>query len=373
MPGACRILILSATFGGGHWSAATAVKRYYETHYPGQIEVLLIDFFEEFAPNLNVLARFAYQQSVQFFPVAYGTFFELSNKLPSNPVVHELGVMGMARASAFIDEWRPDAVVSTFPVAGGVVADIKSARPLVSATVITDYGVHRTWLHPATDLYFVACKEVREDLVVRGIPWDRVVVSGIPIGEGFGAGGDRSACRAHFELADRYTVLFTPVGGSSSDAAALAAQVADAGIQVAAVTGRNERLRRRLEGAADTRPLLRVFGFVDEMPRMMRAADVLVGKAGGLTVSESLAERLPLLIFNPVPGQEVYNVDFLVNYGAGMWCRDEDDVVEKVRFLATHPGRLAQMAENAAALGKPAAGRAVCERVLAAVRAGGED
>ena len=94
---------------------------------------------------------------------------------------------------------------------------------------------------------------------------------------------------------------------------------------------------------------------------------MLVGKAGGLTVSESLAMGLPLIMYNPIPGQEIYNVDFLVNYGAGLYARDEDDVVEKVRFLSTHPRRLAQMAENADMLGKPAAARAVCERVLAAV------
>lgn len=370
MTASCRILILSATFGGGHWSAANALKEYYAAHYSDEVEVHVIDFFEEFVPSLNVLARFAYQQSVQFFPVAYGTFFELSNKLPTNPVVHELRIMGMARASSFIAQWRPDAVISTFPVAGGVVADIKAGRPLVSATVITDFGAHRTWLHPATDLYFVACDEVREDLIIRGIPWDRVAVSGIPIREGFSQDVGRTECLEGFGLADRYTVLLAPAGGSASDAAALASDIADAGIQVAAFSGRSERLRRRLDMAAQRRTLLKVFGFIEEMPRMMRAADVLVGKAGGLTVSEALAKRLPLLIFNPVPGQEVYNVDFLVNYGAGLWCRDEEDVVEKVRFLATHPERLDQMSENAGALGKPAAARAVCERVLASVRAG---
>ncbi len=88
---------------------------------------------------------------------------------------------------------------------------------------------------------------------------------------------------------------------------------------------------------------------------MMRAADVLVGKAGGLTVSEALAVGLPLIIYNPVPGQELYNVDFLVNFGAGLLSRDEDDVVEKVRFLSTHPERLKQMTDDAAMLGKPGA------------------
>jgi len=363
-----RVLIFSASFGGGHRSAAESLKRYYESHYPDETVVQIVDFFEEYVPSLNVLAKFAYQQSVQFFPAAYGTFFELSNKLPTNPVVHELKLMGMARAQAAIDEFHPDAVISTFPVAGGVVAEIKKDRPLVSATVITDFGAHRSWVHPATDIYFVACKEVREDLVVRGIPWDRVVVSGIPIHERFSDEVDRALCRSEFGLADRFTVLLTSIAGTPGDVKDLTRELLALGVQVAAVAGRSERLRKRLGSLEKESDLLTVFGFVEDMHRMMRAADVLVGKAGGLTVSESLAMRLPLIIYNPVPGQEIYNVDFIVNYGAGLLARDEEDVVEKVRFLAGHPDRLAQMKENAGQIGRPAAAQAICERVLAALR-----
>ncbi|MBU4556008.1 MAG: glycosyltransferase [Actinobacteria bacterium] len=363
-----RILVFSASFGGGHSSAAEAVRRYYEAHYPDTVEVRVLDFFDEFVPSLNVLAKFAYQQSVQFFPAAYGTFFELSNKLPTNPVVHELRLMGMARSAAFLDEFHPDAVISTFPVAGGVVADIKANRPLVSATVVTDFGAHRTWLHPATDIYFVACKEVREDLVVRGIPWDRIMVSGIPIHERFSETVDRAECRKELGLADRFTVLLTSIAGTPGDVKDLTRQLVSMGVQVAAVTGKSERLRRRLEPLAAESDLVKVFGYVDDMHKMMTSCDVLVGKAGGLTVSEALAMRLPLIIYNPVPGQEIYNVDFLVNYGAGLLARDEEDVVEKVRFLSTHPERLEQMSANARILGTPGAAQTVCERVLAALR-----
>jgi len=363
-----RVLVFSASFGGGHRSAAEAIERYYHAHYPDQVDVQVVDFFEEFVPSLNVLAKFAYQQSVQFFPALYGTFYDLSNKMPTNPVVHELRIMGMARAAAFLDEYKPDAVISTFPVAGGVVADIKSNRPLVSATVITDFGAHRTWLHPAMDIYFVACKEVREDLVVRGVPWDRVVVSGIPIHERFSSKLDRQASRGEMGLADRFTVMLTPIAATPGDTKDLVRQLLDVGVQVAAVTGRSERLRKRLSSLASASEMIKVFGFVDEMDKMMNSADVLVGKAGGLTVSEALAMQLPLIIYNPVPGQEIYNVDFIVNYGAGLPARDEEDVVEKVRFLSTHAERLAQLSANAGALGKPSAAQSVCERVVTALR-----
>lgn len=362
-----RVLLFSASFGGGHRSAAEAMLRYYRAHYPDEVEVRVVDFFEEFLPGVNVLAKFAYQQSVQFFPALYGTFFELSNQLPTNPVVHELGIMGFQRATGYIDDFRPDAVISTFPVAGGVVSDIKQERPLVAATVVTDYGVHRTWLHPSTDLYFVACKEVREDLVVRGIPWDRVAVSGIPVHEKFSEQLERTECRKALGLSDRFTVLLTSAAGLTSDLRDIAAELAAAGVQVAAATGHNTRLKRRLETLAKKTELVHVFGHTPEMHRMMRAADVLVGKSGGLTVSESLAMGLPLIIYNPVPGQELYNVDFMVNSGAGLLSRDEEDVVEKVKYLSTHPDRLEQMAGNARILGKPAAAQTVCERVLASI------
>lgn len=363
-----RILIFSASFGGGHRSAAEALLRYYRAHYPDDVEVRIVDFFEEFMPSVNVLAKFAYQQSVAFFPDLYGTFFEVSNTLPTNPVVHELRVSGFRRATNYIDEFRPDAVISTFPVAGGVVSDIKLERPMVVGTVITDYGVHRTWLHPATDLYFVASREVREDLVVRGISWDRVAVSGIPVHEKFSEPLDRGECRRVLGLSERFTVLLTSAAGLTSDVRDIAAELSSGGVQVAAATGHNARLKRRLDTLSKRAEHVRVYGHTPDMHRMMRAADVLVGKAGGLTVSEALAVGLPLIIYNPVPGQEIYNVDFLVNSGAGLLSRDEEDVVEKVRFLSSHPERLSQMADNARLLGKPAAAQTVCERVLAAIR-----
>lgn len=363
-----RILIFSASFGGGHRSTSEALLRYFRAHHHDTVEVRVVDFFEEFMPSVNVLAKFAYNQSVQFFPPLYGNFFEVSNKLPTNPVIHELRTMGFARAADYIDEFHPDAVISTYPVAGGVVSDIKANRRMVAATVITDFGVHRSWLHPSTDLYFVSCAEVREDLVVRGIPWDRVVVSGIPVAEKFAETFERTALRRELGLNDRFTALVTSAAGLPGDVRDIVAQLAASGIQIAAVTGNNSRLKRRLDTLAKKTPLVNVYGFRSDMHRMMRAADVLVGKAGGLTVSEALAVGLPLIMYNPIPGQEIYNVDFLVNYGAGMLSRDEDDVSEKVRFLSTHPARLKQMAENAGTLGKPGAVQSVCERVLAAVR-----
>lgn len=362
-----RILIFTASFGGGHRSAAEALRQYVVAHHRGEVEVRVIDFFKQFAPGINLFTKFAYDQSTQYFPELYGTFFDLTNKMPKNPIVEELVNVGYSQATAFIDSYEPDAVISTYPIAGGVVSDMKETRPMVSARVITDYGVHREWLHPDTDLFFVASREVAEEITARGVPWDRIVVSGIPIREIFCHRVPKAEAREALELEDRFTVLLTVVAGSPGELKALARGLVDAGLQVVAATGHRSRYHRRLLTLAKKKPLLHPMGAVKEMNVLMSASDVLVGKPGGLTSSEALAMGMPLIMFNPIPGQEMYNIDFLVNYGAGLWARDEDDVVEKVAFLSSHARRLAQIAENAEMIGKPNAARAISERVLGAI------
>jgi processive 1,2-diacylglycerol beta-glucosyltransferase len=364
LPAKRRILVLYASFGGGHRSAANAVVQYLNAHYRRSVEVTCLDFFKEFAPALDVLGRFTYTQSVQYVPELYGTFFDISNKMPRNPMVHELAQAGYGKAEAFIEAWLPDAVIATYPAAGQVFSDVKETRDLFTAAVVTDYGGYQQWMQPGIDLFFVACREAGEDLAARGVPWEDIVVSGIPIHERFRTKPDRAECREEFGLDDRFTVLLTAAAGMTADLRKLTGDLVDAGIQVAAATGDHKRLRRALLSVQKKHPGAHILGNVKEMNRIMAASDILVGKAGGLTVSEALAVGLPLVLHNPIPGQEMYNVDFLVNYGAGLFARDEDDVVEKVRFLSRHPTRLRQMADNARLVGKPDAARAVCERVL---------
>jgi processive 1,2-diacylglycerol beta-glucosyltransferase len=368
LPRTRRVLIFSASFGAGHRSAASALNDHFERHYSEEVEPRVIDFFEEFAPRLNTIAKFAYEQSTMLFPDLYGTFFDLTNRMPQQQNARELVQVGYTAAEKYVSIFRPAAIVSVYPIAGGMAAEMKRSHDFFTATAVTDFGAHQQWVHPATDLYFGACDEVKEDLVTRGIPEDRVIVSGIPVHERFGVEVDRSQARKELGLEDRYTVLLTAAAGSSSEVKGLAKRISELGVQVVAVGGRHERLHKKLLAIAPETPGLRVYGFVEDMNVLMRACDLMVGKAGGLTVSEALAVGLPMVIFNAYPGQEMFNVDFIVNYGAGFAAHDEDDVVDKVRFLGRHPERLDQLAANARRLGRPEASKTVCDTVLAALR-----
>jgi processive 1,2-diacylglycerol beta-glucosyltransferase len=293
---------------------------------------------------------------------------DLTTRMPQNPVVHELMATGFANAEAYVKAFKPDAVISTHPVPGGVVTEFKRSLGLLAATVVTDYSARRLWLHPDTDLYFVATKELRDEIVVRGIPYDRVVVSGNPIDESFAAPGTSETARASLGLADRFTVLLAPTGGPADGMRSLARALAGAGIQVVAVAGRDERSQQALQRLGEKHPLLHAFGPATEMSALMRAADLVVGGSGGPTCSQAFALGAPVIVYDPGPGQETHDAGFVVMWGAGLEAGTEEGVVEIVRFLSTHPERLSQLASNAAELGRPSAARAVCERVLAGLR-----
>ena len=363
-----HITIFSGSFGGGSAAAARAMEAYFAERHARSIDVTVVDFLEEFLPPLGVLAKFAYQQPEEFFPSFVGRYEELLASDVENPVVAELRRTGLGAVEEYFDTHAPDAVVSTFPLAGGAVAEVAQGSGLHCATTVLDYDPRRGWFDPVGGTYFVAGREARERLAVRGLPWEQTIESGIPIDPSFGERIEPAGARRELGLVDRFTVLLMANAGSPGDVADVASRLASAGVQVAAVTGHNERMRERLEKEATQSPLLRVFGFVKGMHTMMAASDIAVCRVGGLVIAEAVASGLPVVVYGSVPGQKVDDADFLVAYGVVLPTRDNGDVVEKVKFLSTHDARLAQMSESARRLGKPDAVQTVCERVLAALR-----
>jgi processive 1,2-diacylglycerol beta-glucosyltransferase len=360
-----RILVLSASFGGGHTAVSRAIKEYLRGHHAVSVDI--VDLLERFSPNLNVLAKFAYQQPDEFFPAFAGTFDELKGELPENPAVAEARTSLLPALTEYLGTEQPDAVIATYPFAAGLATEAAEGACPCSALVPT-YDGRRLWLHPGVEIFFVPSRTVREQLTVAGVAWDRIVESGIPVREQFAERTERSDARAALGLADKFTVLLRVDHGTPLEAWEAAHALADLGVQVAALAGDNKRILERLEKESEAVATVRPFGRVDAVAELMAACDVFVSRPAGLMLPEACAAGLPMVLRAPIPGQEVSNVDFLVNYGAALLARDTQDVVERVRFLSTHHRRMEQMAESARIAGKPAATQTVCERVLAAVR-----
>ncbi len=316
-------------------------------------------------PAMNVLARFAYQQTPAFF---HGVTGRISDPRPDDErgaLFEDLQARGVRSLNDLLSSIDPVAVVSTCPIGAAAAAEVLAGQGPMLALAVTDHSARFLWLHPDIGLYFVPSRDVRDELVVKGVPYDRIVMTGVPVVERAVPDGGRSVCRAELGLQDRFTVAVAGQGAISEEGDAIALLVRS-GLQVVALVAENPRARDRARRSAASFPGQVVF--VDELHRYgvaMCAADVVVCAAGSPRVSEALVRGLPLVVYGPVPGRERDNVDFLVNMGAALPARDEADIAERCRFLATHPERLGHLAAASSSLARSGAADAIVDRVLA--------
>ena len=275
----------------------------------------------------------------------------------------------------YLQRYQPDVAICTHFLPSGIISSLKGEGKVkvLNTVVVTDFDVHAMWLCRHVEQYFVALEETKVHLRALGVPESLVTVSGIPIDPVFTEPKDKRAMRRKHGLdQDRFTILVSaggfgvgPVGHLMQALARLSHPA-----QVVAVCGRNEALKAELtEGgkklAKQSAVSFTLVGFTTEMDELMTAADLFVGKPGGLTTSEVLAKGLPMVVINPIPGQEERNSDHLLEQGAAIRCNNLPALAYKIDTLIDTPGKLAQMSENARAMGKPEAASLVVDRLVA--------
>jgi processive 1,2-diacylglycerol beta-glucosyltransferase len=234
------------------------------------------------------------------------------------------------------------------------------------------------WLTRHVDRYFVALDETRAHLERLGVPPAALTLSGIPIDSVFAEPKDPRAMREKHELAPDVTTILVSAGGFGvGPVEALVHMLLELRhpVQLVVICRRSEPLRRRLDELAVARPrgvtpALHVVGYTTEMDEYMAAADVLVGKPGGLTSSEALARGLAVVIVRPIPGQEERNADHLLEAGAAIRCNNLPVLAYKIDRLLADPGRLAAMRANSRRLARPNAARDIAMTLLDPQRTG---
>ncbi len=316
------ILILTTDAGGGHRSVANALAAGFAEAGGSGCHVEVVDYLARYAPfplsHTHELYGFLMR-----FPVLYDAFFDATNTrrgrvmdTPAAALFMEVGIRRMLR------DYSPDVIVATHPMASPALSGILHQRreTLPYYTVVTDYGaLHTWWAFPFGELWFAPSEETAGELIRSGVSRRRVRVSGYPVNPRFEqpAPPKEELRRALGLEPQRFTALLVAgaegVGPVEEIVAALAGSPAP--WQLIVVCGRNEPLRSRLETRAWSIPL-RIEGYVEDMPARMHAADVLLTKAGGCTLSEGLACGLPMLMINVLPGQEEGNAAHFSRLGA---------------------------------------------------------
>ena len=227
---------------------------------------------------------------------------------------------------------------------------------------VTDFDVHALWVHPHVDRYCVANEEVAFRLADRGVPRERITVTGIPVMPQFSAPLDRADLRgrARHSTPEKFTVLMMAGGAGVGGLDKLAERVLRLPdtLQLVALAGRNAELLQRLQALAKQHPgKLFPLGFTTTVERVMTAADLVVTKPGGLSVSECLAKQRPMLLVSPIPGQEERNADYLLESGAAIKAVDGATLVFKLASLLGRAGA-PRGHERGGGAHRPAAARA---------------
>jgi processive 1,2-diacylglycerol beta-glucosyltransferase len=358
--------ILSCNYGGGHKRAGEAIAAEWEARTGGRAEI--IDYFAKFVhPVFDAVTKFSYIQSVRRAPVMYGMFYRLTGDIrPDSLVQRAINRMGMERLDRYLATERPDVVCCVHCTPAGTMSDLKIAgrTSVPCLTVITDYVTHSQWIHPNVDRYCVPNAGVRDGLIERGVRPETIVVSGLPIERKFSRPLDRSALFAKFGLAPDVPVVLVMAGayamlGGVGDVVRVLAQFPRP-VQALVVCGYDRRLEDQVRSRTAHSPhRFQVFGYVDNVEELMTVSDLLVTKAGGVTVSEALAKRLPMLIYRPIPGQEEGNTQFLLDHGAALAPKHPEDLRAALEALLAHPERLAAMRQAVTGLARPDAAQVV--------------
>ncbi|TDE87442.1 glycosyltransferase [Deinococcus sp. S9] len=360
-----RALILSASFGSGHHQANDALDRALRA-----AGVNLRARHADFIAYLNAFERAVtvgtYAAWLRYAPGMYKAFYEWTDQETEPRALTGtfswLGLRGMLRDLRAV---RPEVVVSSFPtpVALAHTARQRLGADFLNALVVTDYRVHHHWARPEAELLMVANEEAREQMARWRIPDANVAVTGIPIAPAYRAliGADRTALREKHGLKPDEPLILVSGGGTGTYRALnrVLNELANLGrrVQVLVLAGAQGRGVTRVGGAT-----IHALGFTTAFPELLAASDLVVGKAGGLTVAEATALGVPLVIFEPIPGQEEHNADYLLRHGAGLWARELTDVRPAV-LRALDPDEHARLSAHARAISVPDA----ADRVAAAL------
>jgi processive 1,2-diacylglycerol beta-glucosyltransferase len=327
--------------------------------------VLTADFMEIVSPLSSRITHSISVHWVRTWPASYGLVYHASRDAGAQSwSARWLSAFGLASARRFVSEARPDVVVSLHPVPTTVLGRIRAqgalAMPL--STIITDHAVHNRWYHPGVDRYFAPDESVAQSMVDRGVPAARIVVSGIPVRSSFGKTQSGDEARERLGLNPGVFTVLVMVGAFGMMQGAM--QVVEAlatlpRVQTIVLAGHDGILAARLTHRWRDAGTVRVLNFTDDVATLMAAADLLVTKAGGVTVSEALAVGLPMIIYKPIPGQEAENTQYLLRNDAATTVQDPGALQAQVSRCMREPACVMRMRSRAMALGRPGAATAV--------------
>ncbi len=371
-----NILIFYASYGGGHLNAAKSIYEHI-TKMDISTNLEMIDCMKYVNKTVEKLSTSAYTNMAKKAPWVWGKIYNDSQKGPIAHLSTRANKIMAIKLLKLLREKKPDLIISTHPFSSQMCSYLKRKGKITAkiATIMTDFAPHDQWLvgKDYTDYYFVANEKMKDYLISKNIAKENVFVTGIPLSERFLQKYDRKEVLKIFDLKDcKKNILFFG-GGEFGLGKSRTFEIFDdiikctENMQIIAIAGKNEKMKDKFIAIVQNNNAMervKVLSFTDKVPELMSISDLVVTKPGGMTTSESLASNLPMLIINPIPGQEEENAEFLESHGVGIWIKKDDDVIKVVSDLLSDASKLSEMKVNANLLGHPNSTRDICEILL---------
>lgn len=340
--GAKKILIFSAAFGEGHNAAARGLRDGLLQFANGEVDVRIVDLFEVYG-RVYSIARRAYLAMIHQAPWLWEKIYK---RLDTGSLQTQLSGFGKMRSrlAKLLEEEKPDAVVSTYPIYGHLLRVIYSEgkqRPFSLTTIITDsLTVNSAWYRCASDCFIVANEDTARVLRAAEVPDEKIRVLGFPVNPWFAA---HPIERKIPSAQTKCRVLYMIHSSSQTACELVRALLALPEISLTVTVGKNESLQKKIEMViSETDCTAEVYGWTDQLPKLLADSHLLISKAGGATVQEAIAARVPMIVNQVVPGQEAGNVQLLLDNECGALAETMEAIVETVRGAIADDAQLWQ-------------------------------
>jgi 1,2-diacylglycerol 3-beta-galactosyltransferase len=373
-----RALLLISDTGGGHRSAANAIVAALDEVTTGPLgEPLTFEHrIEDVASHCSFpLSQLgpAYSAALRFAPPVYGALYHATNgKRRFRSVIRFCEPLYRARLRDLFLSYKPDVIVSVHPLLNHAALRARADAKMLDVpvmTVVTDLGrVHEGWLVPEVDAVVVPAREVHHRARERGIPKERIYHLGHPVHPKFEDVSDsKLQLRARLGLPAEKTIALLMAGGEGGGKllpTTLALAKSKLALHMVVVTGRNKALRAKLNELAPTLPTpMTILGYCDNVAELMRAADLLVTKAGPGAIAEASLAEVPVVVYDFIPGQESGNLKYVENNGIGVVALTASDVVRSTRRIVANMERLQVMREAQAIVAPRGSSRRIAELI----------
>jgi processive 1,2-diacylglycerol beta-glucosyltransferase len=326
---------------------------------------------------IEKISTAAYREMAKKAPWAWGRIYSDSQKGPLAHISSRSNQIFAIKLLKLLRKKQPDLIISTHPFGSQMCSYLKRKGKICAkiATIMTDFSPHDQWLvgNDFTDFYFVAHNKMKDYLISKNIPETKIFVTGIPISSRFLRSYDRNQILNNFNLKEnKKTILFFGGGefglGKNKTVEIFETLVKNFNdLQIVAIAGKNPKMKSSFENIMtqySREDSIKILEYTNQVPELMYISDLVVSKPGGLTTSESLASNLPMVIINPIPGQEEENAEFLENNGVGIWIKKHSSPLDVFNNIFSTPEKLETMKKNTNILAKKHSTEDICKILL---------